>query len=270
MSGESPGLGQDDDLADLIEVGTDIAGAAAGAALGLATAGAGGAILGAAAGPGLAYPLRRIASEVRSRFLSRREQVRIGAALAYAVEETDRRLGLGQQPRADGFFSDEDSQGRTTAEEIVEATLLAAQREHEERKIRYQGRLLAGIAFDATIGRTEANQLVRIAEDLSYTQLLLLQLLARPGAATRETDYRGSDQLAMELVHVLSETLDLYNRGLINNGGDVMFGLTDLHPAKATTQGIGIQLLRLMGLETIDDAAELNRLTQLLSRDPRT
>ena len=264
-SGSQPESG--DELTELIEVGTDIAGAAAGAALGLVAAGPGGAVLGAAAGPGLAFPLRRLARELRARFLGPREQVRIGAALAYAVQEAGRRLEAGQQPRSDGFFTDADRQGRTTAEEIVEATLRAAQGEHEERKIRYQGRLFGGIAFDPTIGRLDANHLVRLSEQLSFSQLLLLQLFAQPGAATRDADYRGSEQLPMDLIHVLSEALDLYSRGLINNGGDVMFGVTDLHPARATTQGIGVQLLQLMGLDMVEEAGELNRLTQLLSAD---
>ena len=39
------------------------------------------------------------------------------------------------------------SRNRSTPKEVMEAVVLSAQREHEEKKLKYQGRLLASIAF---------------------------------------------------------------------------------------------------------------------------
>jgi hypothetical protein len=46
--------------------------------------------------------------------------------------------------------------------------LLAAQREHEERKLRFMGNLIANLAFHPEIDRGYANYLIRLAEKLSF------------------------------------------------------------------------------------------------------
>lgn len=126
--------------------------------------------------------------------------------------------------------------------------LLAAQRSYEERKVPYHGRLLSGIAFDSSISHTEANHLLRVFDALSYQQFVLLQLF-RVGILTRADDWRGkADSIPPHLVHVLTESVDLFNRGLINLSGDVMLGLTDLKPAAARTQGVGVTLLHACGI----------------------
>ena len=54
--------------------------------------------------------------------------------------------------------------------------MFSAQREHEENKLKYYGNLVANIAFDKTISREQANQLVSLAQKLSYRQIKLLNL----------------------------------------------------------------------------------------------
>ncbi|MEX2622954.1 MAG: hypothetical protein WD651_04450 [Acidimicrobiia bacterium] len=255
-------------LEELLKTGAEVAGATAGAAIGL-VGGPAGVLAGAASGPLVGRALLHVAQELRSRFLGHREEVRIGATLAYAIDTIESRRAQGERLREDGFF-DSDSQSRNDAEEVVEATLLAAQREPQEKKLKYLGRLLGNLAFEESIDRSQANLLIRMAEQLSYRQLLLLQLFLQPGSVTRDNDFRGQGaQLSNDLVYVLAEIHDLYLRGLVNNGGEVAFGLTGLIPARVETQGIGRHLIVLMGLNTVEDAPALNTLTALLMSGPK-
>jgi hypothetical protein len=117
------------------------------------------------------------AEEFRQRGLGDREAVRVIDALTVAWAKIDERLAAGDAPRSDGFFNDGEA-NRSDAEELLEGVLLAAQREYEERKVRCYGNLYANIAFEPTIDRVTANSLLREVDDLSYTQIQLLALVA--------------------------------------------------------------------------------------------
>lgn len=110
--------------------------------------------------------------------LGPREQVRIGATVAFAVAKIQDNLATGLAVRDDEFFR-ASSGARSAADEIAEGVILAAQREPEELKLRYLGNLLGNIAFDRDIDRAKAHVLVRVAERLSYRQLIYLALLGR-------------------------------------------------------------------------------------------
>jgi hypothetical protein len=148
-----------------------------GGAVGAAT----GEIAGAAAGAATPVAVRGLAwgaREFRERVLGQREAVRVVNAIAVAKARIDERLAAGDAPRSDGFFDDGEA-NRSDAEELLEGVLLAAQREYEERKVRCYGNLYGNIAFEPAIDRVTANSLLREADDLSYTQIQLLALVAR-------------------------------------------------------------------------------------------
>ena len=58
----------------------------------------------------------------------------IGAIAGTAIEKVDKNVACGKLLRSDGFF-DVSEDIHSHADETFEATLLAAQREYEERKI---------------------------------------------------------------------------------------------------------------------------------------
>lgn len=184
------------------------------------------------------------------------------------MAEFERRMAAGEAPRADGFFEDL-GEARSVADEVIEHALLVAKDEDEERKIVLLGRLTAGICFDSTITREQANNLLRTAERLSYRQLLMLQLFSsptpRPGF--RPAAYRDESRFSLELIHVLDEINDLCARGLLTNGPDVALGITDVVPADVATQGIGAQMFNLMRLGLLEDLPSLDRLRRILSED---
>src|SRR5215207_2268417 len=150
---------------------------AVGLMAGAATGESAGAALGAAtplAVRGLTWAVR----EFRGRVLGHREAVRVINAIRVAKARIDERLEAGDLPRSDGFF-DAGEANRSESEELLEGVLLAAQREYEERKVRCYGNLYANIAFEPAIDGVTANSLLREADELSYTQIQLLALVAR-------------------------------------------------------------------------------------------
>jgi hypothetical protein len=83
---------EDERVIDIVETGSEIAGATTGAALGLLVGGPAGAVAGAAAGPVAARTLRGLAAEFRERVLGHREEVRVGAAIAFASDKLREKL----------------------------------------------------------------------------------------------------------------------------------------------------------------------------------
>ncbi len=158
----------------IIEAGSELVGVTSGAVLGLYAGGPDGAIAGAAAGSALTTALREFAQRV----LGPRERIRVGAALRSADAMYRERIAAGDHLRDDGWFADR-PRGRSAAAEMLEGTLFMAQREHEERKVEYYGYLLANLSFQANVDEYLANWLLQLADELTWSQLVLLAMIGR-------------------------------------------------------------------------------------------
>jgi hypothetical protein len=138
------------------------------------------------------------------------------------------------------------------ADEVAEGILLVAQREHEVRKMTHLGNLLANIAFSPEITRDDANMLIRRAEELSYRQLLLLSIIGRK----QDFDLgQGAHHgmIPFATAAVLQDLFDLYGRGfVVNEGGEMSFGIPSLPPSNLIVRGPGRVLYNLMELASID------------------
>ncbi len=153
-----------------------------GAAAGLLVAGPDGAIGGVAAGSVLASGLK----EVAHRVLSRREQARVGGAFRSAATGFTQRIDAGDTVRDDGFFTSRPAR-RAKGKEIVEGILLAAQREHEERKVEFLGYLMANVCFESEVDDYLANWSIKTAQELTWGQFVLLSAFGRPDRSTIPT-----------------------------------------------------------------------------------
>jgi len=245
-----------------IELGANMAGGVAGAAVGFFTGGPAGALIGAAFGPALAHAVREVGSDLYNRHLSQREMARIGAVMFYAAEKFRENIENGQQIRQDGFFQEQPGE-RADAEEIVEGILLSAQREHEEKKLNYYGNLLANIAFHPKIDKAQANLLIRMGQRVSYRQMCLLALFAHSDSFNlRQGDYRASE-IDTDRIPLLQEIHDLYSQGLLNCSGNALLGMRDIIPANMNVQGMGATLHNLMELCKVD-AQNLNTIAVML------
>lgn len=264
----------------LIKSGSAITGRSAGAAASAALAGPLGAIPGAAVGAASGILAEQVFEVVGKEFaahvLGLREENRIGATIIYAKNKIRGRLNAGEQLRNDGFFSLPQPPHpacleipfieRPPADEVLEGVLLAAQREHEEKKLPFISNLLANILFDPNIDKMQANLMIKISSDITYTQFCILKIFGctKKFPSLRDENYRGEGQLGFKLISLLEEISDLWNQGVLNCSGKAHLGLTDVNPSKMNIQGIGILLYKLMELEKIDES-DIESAVSLLS-----
>jgi hypothetical protein len=167
-------------LRDIIEDGSELTGVTAGAMVGL-IGGPPGAAAGAVTGFVISKALRRIGLEVHDRLLVARQQERVGAALGVMSQDTAEGLANGQGPRADGFFDAPTGGGhRSDAEEVLEGTLRAAADANEERKLRHIAAIFPYVALRTDVSSADAHWLVKIAEQLSWRQMVVLSIMSGP------------------------------------------------------------------------------------------
>ena len=229
----------------------DAGGNTVGAIVGFLVGGPAGAVATAATGWAVSEGLKKLGREFSERALGPREEARVGCVLALAAKGIRRRIDSGEQVRSDGFF-DSTIIDRPGAEEVLENILLKSQREPEEKKLPYMANLFTNIAFDSTISTEMAHQITKTAGDLTFRQLCILKLaVIKNEFSLRESDYRGQGSFAKELYQILYECLGLYLRGYINFDGEVLFGPTDVKPARVTVQGLGADTYNLMQLSDI-------------------
>ncbi len=107
-----------------------------------------------------------------------REQVRAGAALAFAVEYAATAHRGGRAVRADGFF-DRRAGGRPIADEIAESVVSAARRSTDERRVRHLGYLLAEAVVSPDLDADLIGTALRLTESLTWRQLSLLAGVGR-------------------------------------------------------------------------------------------
>jgi hypothetical protein len=205
----------DQGLASLIGSGAELVGSTlANAAIGLVTGGTAGALAGAAqgaVGPLFANGLRPAAQDLAARYLSHREEVRVGAAVAMAAEAIQERLDSGEKPRIDNFF-EWNADERPAATEVAEGILRVCQQDHEEKKLPYTSRLLTSFYFAHFIDRGYANILIRMSERLRWRQLVILAILAEKDRySLRQGDFRGDAPRTQFVISVLYDIFDLYS-----------------------------------------------------------
>jgi hypothetical protein len=245
-------------LGQFIQIGAEIAG---GAAIGGLTGGLAG-FIGGAATPIAIRMLGRVAVEFRQRVSSHREEIRAGATIAYTAMKIEENIAAGQQLRQDDFFQKQPND-RSPAEEIAEGVLLVAQREHEEKKLRYYGKLLGNIPFMTKVGRDLANFIIKTSESLSYRQLCLISLLVRKKEiiAFKPGSYFTLNQEDATLTSLL---IDIYN---LSQQGILASDFSDPPATIFTSYDVPIMgklIFDLMKLKDIDKA-ELEKIATHLS-----
>jgi len=253
---------EEDKASELITAGAELAGALATTAAGFLIAGPVGAFGGAVGGLALKQALTKVGADIHDRMLGPRERVRIGAAGTYAIARIERNLGEGQSPRDDGFFEAKE-QERSKAEEVLEGVLLKAKNDHEEKKAQYLGNLFGNVAFDRYLSASEANLILKYAEEMTYRELLCVALLGR----SAEFNLRSSpfpSQVTYATLGVLHELYDLARRDIIRqqapgaDAGEIILELRQIVPAHLSLRALGQIIYTALSLEDVPhDEVEL-------------
>lgn len=232
------------------EYGGAAAGAAIGAGIGLFVAGPAGAVAGSLAGTLFENVVKKVGEEIKERKLSKAENKKVGSVYTLASENIAQKLSEGKTLRSDDFFA-ESKDDRSTAEEILEGTLFAAQREAEEKKLPYYSRMYANIAFSTDVTRPMANQLIKITEQLTYRQLLILNVIGTYqaiGLPFKKTSYGSVAGLTQ--VAIASEVFELYRMSLLSSSS-VIFDSAGINPSALSVTGYGAHIFNLMELHTL-------------------
>ncbi len=215
--GEKPVSDNTDFILQLVDWAGDLLGSATGVSMAVVRQDVAGLYEGAAVGTGVAHMLKSAAQLFLTRSMAKREQERVGLVYGLAALAIKERLEKGEQLRTDDFL-ERNLTDRSESDEIAEAVLIAAQREHEERKLPYIAKLLAFVAFESEIDQGMANYLVKLASALTYRQYCLLEIvnncerykLRPPGLLNLSQRENASQVFA-----VLAECFELYRLGLV-------------------------------------------------------
>jgi len=165
----------------------------------------------ATVGGGVLAPL---ATEMADRLLSRKEKTRTSEVIIMAAILLKEAKESGREIRDDALFRDALPQS-AEGEELLEGILLVAQREHQEKKLKFLAHLLKCIALDREIDIDLGNYLISLAERLSYRQFCILELIERKDQyGLRTGDYEGHifDNRTQALI---GELMDLFSYGLV-------------------------------------------------------
>ena len=153
----------------IIAKGAQLAGALVGGGVGM-VGGPVGAFGGAAAGWAAGEVIAAIGVEVMQR-MSGRGAERAAATAILIAQDGLKHESAGEQPRDDGFF-DERCGLRPEEDELLEAVLLTAANTYEERKLPYLAHLFDGVKYDASVAAADALFMARLADELTYRQLV--------------------------------------------------------------------------------------------------
>ena len=252
----------------LIKAGSDLAGAAVGGALGFLA----GDTLTAAVGAMAGGVVTNVLTDVSDRVLSAREKMRVGATAAIAIEHIRKRVDQGEKLRQDGFFEKksepESGKSSSQADEIFEGVLLKAKNDHEEKKIKHLGKLFANVAFDPWCSPAEANYLLRLAETMTYTQMVLLKIAHSPEAyRLRNTAYQEGEQVPYKTVAVLESILEAHHKALIqftDKGHHLQ--INSINPSTISFGVVGKRFFEMLSLREIPDA-DVEDIRRSLSAD---
>jgi hypothetical protein len=206
-----------DDSFKLVDAVGDLVGSVTGVTIASLHQGIDGLYEGALVAPGVAHTFKYLAGLFLNRGMAKRERQRVGLVYALTAAAIQRRLDAGERIRDDDFF-DRDITNRSKADEIAEAVLIAAQTEHEERKLPYLANLLASFAFESGIDQGMANYLVKLASALTYREYCLLEIANnRHGYNLRPPGHLNLSQREnpVQVFAVLAECFELYRLGLV-------------------------------------------------------
>lgn len=132
---------------------------------------------GAIAGGVVGILIKYGTEEFLDRFLTPKEVRRVGTSAEFIVKNINAKLEQGDKLNEAFFETKED--GSSNAEEVFEGILLKAKNEYQEKKLKYVSSIFVNASFDETVSADNVNQVLAIADKLTYRQLCLISLIGK-------------------------------------------------------------------------------------------
>lgn len=245
-------------LKELFDSGAEIIGNIAGAIVGGVVAGPGGVIIGASIPTILTKGFKLIGEDVVNRNISKREEQKIGAGYAFALQRIEMNIEAGKQIRSDGFIDNDNVLSASNS--ILEGVTMKLQKEWELKKLQFYGNLLGNISFEKDVHFDYATVLLKLAESLSYRQLCLIKVFENKGTpqidlAPIDNTYKRSIDLRGFNYSLYADLVEMEQLSVLKRVGAITVGAAI---GNCTLSDIGTKLYRLMNLNELN-AADYNR-----------
>lgn len=249
----------DEKLKTFLKKGAEITGGIIGGTVGLI-----GGPFGSIAGGGLGVLSAQLIQEIIERSLSNRQQIRIAATSTFIFDGLKNRLDNGEVIRNDNFF-ERSIYNRSNAEELFEGTLLKCANQFQEKKIIHISKIFEETVFKDSITPETANQLLELANSLTYRKLSIISFYGRRNSDLSDVSlmkdpYTWYPNISLTTNEkMLNQDLyELINSDLLYNNNTVMFSNNDILPDKITLTKTGQDLYEIMELKEIDKNYVLN------------
>ena len=255
---------EDKDQKEIVDAGTKFLVKAAGAIVGYSLGGLEGALSTAF----IDSAIDIFKTDYSKRSISPWEERRVRKVLDGFRKKVQNRLDKGEPLRNDGFFklslsghpacSEIPFEEQPPSIEAIEGILLAAQREHEEKKLLFLGNLLANIFFEPGIDISQINFLIKIGSTISFRQMCILSMFSEPYRSTMDGRYRADVTFPKpndNLNSIFQEIINLGSQGLLyENDEPVTKPYFISRPCSINVIGAGSNLYKLMELSEINKA----------------
>lgn len=162
--------------------------------------------------------LQPVAEDFASRALSAKERDRVDKTYNEIIGKIKLKLDSGLVPRTDDYW-DVNYEPVSNATVLLEGVLIKARDEYEEKKRRYYPNLCANMCFAEHLSYERLNTILRLFEQLTYRQLLILAYVSRNKEINIE-GWESNVRLVTETdkyYDVYCEVLNLYNSNLLRN-----------------------------------------------------
>lgn len=162
--------------------------------------------------------LQTVGDDMVSRALSAYERSRVDRTYAEIINKIKQKLDSGLFPRTDDYWAPK-YEGISDAKILLEGVLIKARDEYEEKKRRYFPNLCANMCFAEHLAYERLNTILKLFEQLTYRQLLILAYVSRNKEINIE-GWESNVRLVTETdkyYDVYCEVLNLYNSNLLRN-----------------------------------------------------
>lgn len=162
--------------------------------------------------------LQPVAEDFASRALSTKERDRVDRTYEEIIDKIGKKLEAGSVPRTDDYWAP-NAEGVSNATVLLEGVLIKARDEYEEKKRRYFPNFCANMCFAEHLPYERLNTILRLFEQLTYRQLLILAYVSRNKEINIE-GWESNVRLVTETdkyYDVYCEVLNLYNSNLLRN-----------------------------------------------------
>lgn len=250
---------------DIIKMGSSIAGGVTGTALSLLTKEPF-AILAAS---GIGAHLPNVINDFAERFLSQREQIKVGALEAFTFYKIQQKLELNKSINKKFI---EQGQGQLSISDLYEGTLIKAKNEFEEKKIELISSVFANSIFTDNINPHDANHILNLVAALSYRKLCIIAFYKRRKEFTqvkllsKPFVYYSDASFSLGTMIISQDVFELREQGILDAGqGNNLLAIdkTHLTPSEIEISAIGELYAQIIDFNDIDREDIMQIMTEL-------